>query len=53
LRQAIGAAGFEIEDDRIFGQNPHGPYIVARKHPGMNHPAGALAETALSSIAIN
>jgi cyclopropane fatty-acyl-phospholipid synthase-like methyltransferase len=33
LRQAIRDAGFEIEDERIFGDNPHGPYIVARK-PG-------------------
>jgi SAM-dependent methyltransferase len=33
LREAIVAAGFEIADERIFGSNPHGPYIVARK-PG-------------------
>lgn len=33
LRQAIGDAGFEIADERVFGTNPHGPYIVARK-PG-------------------
>ncbi|KAA5601153.1 class I SAM-dependent methyltransferase [Blastochloris sulfoviridis] len=31
LRQAIRDAGFEIEDERVFGTNPHGPYIVARK----------------------
>jgi SAM-dependent methyltransferase len=33
LRQAIRDAGFDIEDERVFGTNPHGPYIVARK-PG-------------------
>jgi ubiquinone/menaquinone biosynthesis C-methylase UbiE len=53
LRQAIGEASFEIEDERVFGQNPHGPYIVARKQPGLNHPSGALVETAPSSIALN
>jgi cyclopropane fatty-acyl-phospholipid synthase-like methyltransferase len=31
LRQAIGDTGFEIVDERVFGTNPHGPYIVARK----------------------
>jgi SAM-dependent methyltransferase len=31
LRKAIGDAGFEIADERVFGQNPHGPYMVARK----------------------
>jgi SAM-dependent methyltransferase len=31
LRQAIGDAGFEIAEERVFGQNPHGPYMVARK----------------------
>jgi ubiquinone/menaquinone biosynthesis C-methylase UbiE len=31
LRQAIGDAGFEIADERVFGRNPHGPYMVARK----------------------
>ncbi|SNX71596.1 ubiquinone/menaquinone biosynthesis C-methylase UbiE [Cereibacter ovatus] len=31
LRQAITAAGFEIEVDRSFGRSPHCPYIVARK----------------------
>jgi len=52
LRQAIGAAGFEIEDQRVFGQNPHGPYIVARKQPGLDQPSGGLAEASLSSIAL-
>jgi cyclopropane fatty-acyl-phospholipid synthase-like methyltransferase len=33
LRQTILDAGFEIVDERVFGANPHGPYIVARK-PG-------------------
>jgi SAM-dependent methyltransferase len=33
LRQAICDAGFKIEGERVFGTNPHGPYIVARK-PG-------------------
>lgn len=33
LRQAISAAGFDIAEERVFGQNPHGPYIVARKRP--------------------
>ncbi|KIZ39241.1 MULTISPECIES: class I SAM-dependent methyltransferase [Rhodopseudomonas] len=31
LRQAMIDAGFVIEDERVFGSNPHGPYIVARK----------------------
>ena len=31
LRQNIRDAGFEIVDERVFGTNPHGPYIVARK----------------------
>jgi cyclopropane fatty-acyl-phospholipid synthase-like methyltransferase len=31
LRQDIGDAGFEIADERVFGRNPHGPYMVARK----------------------
>ncbi|MBZ8133971.1 class I SAM-dependent methyltransferase [Afifella sp. IM 167] len=31
LRQTIRDAGFEIADERVFGTNPHGPYIVARK----------------------
>jgi cyclopropane fatty-acyl-phospholipid synthase-like methyltransferase len=33
LRQTLRDAGFEIADERVFGDNPHGPYIVARK-PG-------------------
>ncbi|MCW2273644.1 methyltransferase domain-containing protein [Rhodoblastus acidophilus] len=33
LRQAICAAGFEITEELVFGRNPHGPYIVARKRP--------------------
>lgn len=33
LRQAISDAGFEIVEERVFGRNPHGPYIVARKGP--------------------
>ncbi|NJL08790.1 MAG: class I SAM-dependent methyltransferase [Methylacidiphilales bacterium] len=33
LRQTIRDAGFKIVDERVFGTNPHGPYIVARK-PG-------------------
>jgi cyclopropane fatty-acyl-phospholipid synthase-like methyltransferase len=31
LRQAIRDAGFEIVDERVFGTNPNGPYIVARR----------------------
>ena len=31
LRQAIAAAGFEIVEERVFGKNPHGPYMVAKK----------------------
>ena len=31
LRQAIQAAGFEIVEEKVFGTNPHGPYMVARK----------------------
>ena len=31
LRQAVRDAGFEIVDERVFGANPHGPYLVARK----------------------
>ena len=34
LRQAIGDAGFDIAEERVFGQNPHGPYMVARKRRG-------------------
>ncbi|MDC7787761.1 class I SAM-dependent methyltransferase [Rhodoplanes sp. TEM] len=30
LRQTIRDAGFEIVDERVFGTNPNGPYIVAR-----------------------
>ncbi|ABD09008.1 UbiE/COQ5 methyltransferase [Rhodopseudomonas palustris HaA2] len=33
LRQTLRDAGFEIADERVFGDNPHGPYIVARR-PG-------------------
>ena len=33
LLQAIGDAGFEIADERVFGQNPDGPFIVAQKRP--------------------
>jgi len=33
LRQTIRDAGFVIEVDRVFGKNPHGPYMVAR-NPG-------------------
>ncbi|NVN87296.1 MAG: class I SAM-dependent methyltransferase [Rhodopseudomonas sp.] len=36
LRQSILDAGFRIEDERIFGANPHGPYIVARKPGPLN-----------------
>ncbi|PPQ37520.1 Ubiquinone/menaquinone biosynthesis C-methylase UbiE [Rhodoblastus acidophilus] len=31
LRQALGDAGFAIVEERVFGANPHGPYMVARK----------------------
>jgi SAM-dependent methyltransferase len=31
LRQTIRDAGFDIVDERVFGSNPHGPCIVARK----------------------
>ncbi|WP_026381872.1 class I SAM-dependent methyltransferase [Afifella pfennigii] len=31
LREKIRDAGFQIVDERVFGTNPHGPYIVARK----------------------
>ncbi|MFL9824648.1 class I SAM-dependent methyltransferase [Rhodoplanes sp. SY1] len=31
LRDSIRDAGFEIVDERVFGTNPAGPYIVARK----------------------
>ncbi|MBK5958466.1 SAM-dependent methyltransferase [Rhodoplanes elegans] len=31
LRETIRHAGFEIVDERVFGTNPAGPYIVARK----------------------
>ena len=34
LRQSIRDAGFEIVDERVFGANPHGPYIVARRSDG-------------------
>lgn len=34
LRQAIQGVGFEIIDERLFGTNQHGPYIVARKVNG-------------------
>ncbi|MCB6178555.1 class I SAM-dependent methyltransferase [Rhodobacter sp. Har01] len=33
LRLAILNAGFEIVEEHVFGENPHGPYIVARR-PG-------------------
>ena len=36
LRQALGDAGFEIVDDRVFGGNPHNPYMVARKRLELN-----------------
>jgi hypothetical protein len=38
LRQAIGDAGFAIEDERIFGQNPHGPCMVAREESAATNP---------------
>ncbi|ABE41432.1 Methyltransferase type 12 [Rhodopseudomonas palustris BisB5] len=31
LLQTLRDAGFEIADERVFGDNPHGPYIVARR----------------------
>jgi len=31
LREAIHAAGFVIEEEVVFGKNPHGPYMVARR----------------------
>jgi SAM-dependent methyltransferase len=31
LRQTIRDAGLEIVDERMFGGNPNGPYIVARR----------------------
>jgi SAM-dependent methyltransferase len=31
LRQAVAAAGFAIAEERVFGKNPHGPYMVAIK----------------------
>lgn len=31
LRQAILDAGFQLADERVFGQNPQNRYIVARK----------------------
>lgn len=34
LRRAIAQAGFEIVEERVFGKNPHGPCIVARKAGG-------------------
>ncbi len=34
LRQAILDAGFEIVDERVFGDYPQNPYIVARKPTG-------------------
>lgn len=33
LREKIRDAGFEIVEERVFGTNPNGPYIVARR-PG-------------------
>ena len=30
LREAIRDAGFDIVDERVYGANPHGPYLVAR-----------------------
>lgn len=33
LRQAIRDAAFDVVEERVFGTNPNGPYIVARK-PG-------------------
>jgi len=31
LRQSMLDAGFAIVDERVFGGNPHGPYIVAAR----------------------
>ena len=31
LREAVRDAGFEIVEERVYGANPHGPYLVARK----------------------
>jgi SAM-dependent methyltransferase len=31
LRNSIRDAGFEVLEERVFGANPHGPYLVARK----------------------
>jgi ubiquinone/menaquinone biosynthesis C-methylase UbiE len=31
LRAALAKTGFEIIDERVFGANPHGPFIVARR----------------------
>ena len=31
LRHAIADAGFEIAEERVFGKNPHGPYMVAKR----------------------
>ena len=31
LRRSLREAGFEIVEERVFGENPHGPYIVARR----------------------
>jgi SAM-dependent methyltransferase len=45
LRKAISDAGFEIAEERVFGQNPHGPYIVARKRLGLNHELPAPADS--------
>jgi ubiquinone/menaquinone biosynthesis C-methylase UbiE len=31
LRETVRDAGFEIVEERVYGANPHGPYLVARK----------------------
>ena len=48
LRHAVLDAGFEIVDERLFGANPHGPYIVARKPDGVQ---ALKSEAALSEAA--
>ncbi|RGP36398.1 class I SAM-dependent methyltransferase [Pseudotabrizicola alkalilacus] len=38
LRQAIQDAGFEIVDQRVFGERPQNPYIVARRPTALAEP---------------
>jgi SAM-dependent methyltransferase len=52
LRQAIADAGFEIAEERVFGKNPHGPFMVAKRLDVRQEEGRASAERVLAEAEV-